>query len=74
MKIEIFQGKRADWFWHFVARNGRLIADSEPFPTKAHAMRAAKAAVRSVIKPWTQTPVIFYESKSRAGRIVLRWS
>ncbi len=76
MHIEIWEsghGKAQHWRWHFKARNGRIVADAEAFPTKAHAMRAAKAAVRAILKPCGE-PEYFRESKSRSGRIVLRWS
>ncbi len=66
------------WYWHFEARNGRIVADAEAFPTKAHAKRAAKAAVRAIVRRCRENadsaPPMFFESKSKAGRIVLRWS
>ena len=48
MHIEVMKmlGK---WYWHFKSK-GRITADAESFPTKAHAMRAAKAVVKAVVK------------------------
>jgi uncharacterized protein YegP (UPF0339 family) len=60
MKIEVWKGKsvgaKQSWFWHFRQSNGQITADSEVFPTKAHAIRAAKAVVRAVCKP-----ILLYE-------------
>lgn len=55
MYIEIFKGKPSSakspqaWRWHF-KNKGRITADAEAFPTKTHAIRAAKACVRATIK------------------------
>ncbi len=38
------------WYWHLKARNGKIVSDAEAFPTKAHAIRAAQAVVRGVVK------------------------
>lgn len=65
MHIEIFKrggfnkAKQCEtphaWFWHF-KNKGRITADAEPFPTKAHALRAAKAVVTAVLKPTGAAP------------------
>jgi hypothetical protein len=60
MHIEVFPGMNAyvtpnnvlvsdTWFWHF-RNKGRITADSESFPTKAHAVRAAKSVVKAVLQ------------------------
>lgn len=53
MRIEVWEGAPSDgrrgWYWHFKARNGKITADSECFPSKSNAMRAAKSVVREVI-------------------------
>ena len=43
MHIEVMK-LLGGWYWHF-KNKGRITADAESFPTKAHAMRAAKAKV-----------------------------
>lgn len=48
MHIEIFEGV-GGWYWHFCSK-GRVTADSEAFPSKANALRAAKAVVKGVCK------------------------
>lgn len=57
MHIEVFQSAKSAispkapqrWYWHF-KNKGRITAATESFPTKAHAMRAAKAVVKGVLK------------------------
>jgi hypothetical protein len=75
MFIEIWQGKsvgnRQSWFWHFKSK-GRVTADSEAFPTKAHAMRAAKGVVNGVVKELKVTP-IFKISEIDKKLTCVRW-
>jgi uncharacterized protein YegP (UPF0339 family) len=49
VQIEVWANRYGQWYWHFRSK-GRVTADSESFPSKAHALRAAKAVVRAVIK------------------------
>ena len=82
MKIEVFRGigvtprsHRNSWYWHFKATNGKVTADSEAFPTKAHAVRAAKQVVRQVIKKHSSYPVAFWESKVTAlNEVTITWN
>ncbi len=51
MHIDVFKGKgKQPWRWHKVNR-GRITCSAEGFPTKAHAIRAAKADVAQTLKP-----------------------
>ena len=54
MKIKVFKGEDKQWYWHF-ERKGRVTADSEGFPNKANAVRAAKGVVQSIFKGTTLT-------------------
>lgn len=49
MKIKLFEGKDG-WRWRFEEK-GRITADSEAFHSESNAVRAAKAVVKSVLKP-----------------------
>ena len=41
--LSVFPDKRGEWRWHFVAANGKTIADSgEGYATRANAIRAAR--------------------------------
>jgi len=77
MHIEIFQASNTQWYWH--KRNvGKVTCDSEEFPSKQYAVRAAKADVTQTIKPYRKNmqsgPVKFTESIDRAKKcFVLRW-
>lgn len=71
MKIIVQSGK-GGWRWAFVASNGKQTANNETHPTKANAIRAAKAVVASVLKAWEGKPVIRWEKRvSDAGAILL---
>lgn len=75
MQIEVFEGKRG-WHWHFRSK-GRLTADSESFPTKSHALRAAKAVVSAVLAR-LRTAVFKpdpprYESKQVGDTLIVKW-
>ena len=78
MHIEVWEGEgpAGAWFWHFVARNGKITADAEPFISKAHAIRAAKAVVRGVVKPFADRyqPIVFTTSKDAIGVTRIEWS
>lgn len=53
MHIELWQSppRIADQRWHWnIHSRGRIVGDAESFPTKQHALRAAKAVIRGVIK------------------------
>lgn len=80
MHIEVFQGSsstdynRPSWYWHF--KNGnKIVADAEEFPSKANAMRAAKAVVRATIKEYFgYMPMIeFRSAKTPAGCYKVTW-
>lgn len=77
MHIEVWQnpikGGDQKWRWRFRARNGRITAAAESFPTKSNAMRAAKAVVRGVVNLWPGTPV-YFTAKERDGKTEIRWS
>ncbi len=49
MKVKLFEGKDG-WRWRFESK-GRITADSEAFDSESNAVRAAKAVVKSVLKP-----------------------
>jgi hypothetical protein len=82
MHIEVFEGKDKDelrgdshpaWFWHFKNR-GRVTADSEAFPTKYNAERAAVAVVRAVIKEVSgDAPISFYHGTDKKGVHYIKW-
>lgn len=79
MHIEVFEQERMtggmkSWYWHF--KNGsKITADAEAFPTKANAMRAAKAVVRATIKEfYGYSPTIkFYSTKTPTGSLRITW-
>jgi uncharacterized protein YegP (UPF0339 family) len=75
MHIEVFKGRGAQpWRWHF-RNKGRVTADSEGFPSKAHAIRAAKGVVRAVLaeglafRPQFRPLVL----DKASGAFVIRW-
>jgi hypothetical protein len=80
MHIEVFaqQSNRSydapDWYWHFRSK-GRITADSEGFPTKAHAMRAAKGLVRAVTKNMSgfMLPRFTTQPMDRKGVVKITW-
>ena len=75
MKIEVWSNSAGAWFWHFVARNGKTVADAESFPSKANAIRAAKACVKGIARPYFNwlAPIKF-EATEQDGRTTMRWS
>lgn len=53
MKIMVQQGK-GGWRWNVVASNGKVTANNETFPTRAHAVRAVKGVVMGILRRyWT---------------------
>lgn len=46
--FEVCQGD-GGWFWHELARNGKIVAVSEAFDSKANAVRAAKREAAKVL-------------------------
>ena len=81
MHIEVFKadiGPKSPerWYWHKINNNGKLTCDSEAFPSKAHALRAAKADVTHTIKPYASTNDLVFEMSLniKSGRFILRWS
>jgi uncharacterized protein YegP (UPF0339 family) len=76
MYIEIFNNRTDEWYWHF-RNKGRITADSEAFPTKAHALRAAKAVVTATIAELGTTvePVFAKPVEDSAHDcFIVRWS
>jgi uncharacterized protein YegP (UPF0339 family) len=60
-RITVFKGVSGEWYWQLVARNGRITADNESHPTRAKAVRAAKAMIQSIVKRVVplSAPVLF---------------
>jgi len=61
MHIEVMKLLKG-WYWHFRAKNGNIVSDAEAFPTKANAMRAAKAVVKAVVKPYGDTSMLVFKT------------
>lgn len=80
MHIEVFEGYSLTnstdpaWYWHFKAKNGKVTADSEAFPTKAHAIRAAKAVVRAVMNCPSGGLTVQFTQHESEGCLVIKWS
>jgi hypothetical protein len=83
MQIEIFETNKTPhktgctanrgWFWHFRSK-GRITADSEAFPTKAHAVRAAKAVVTAVVKQAVgHKPVMVWTQYPEGALTIIEW-
>lgn len=49
-RIEVWPAaKRDQWYWHLVARNGRIVlTGGEGFTSKAHALRAVRSIIKAV--------------------------
>ena len=82
MHIEIFQTEPVEksdpWYWH-KNNKGKITCDSEAFPTKANAVRAAKADVTQTIKPYDGMAhfrlVFVLKQDAKCPRLTtLRWS
>lgn len=41
MKVQIFQGKDKQWYWRFVAPNGRTLCVSEGYARRQSAKKSA---------------------------------
>ncbi len=41
---EVFEDKAGEWRWRLVADNGEIVASSEAYTTKEHALRGAETA------------------------------
>lgn len=84
MHIEVFQSNKSiiapkapqRWYWHF-KNKGRTTADTESFPSRANAIRAAKAVVKAVVREFhgqhTRDPD-FVTACTDKGITVIRWS
>jgi len=80
MHIEVFEGKKeGQWYWHF-RNKGRVTADSEAFPSRHHATRAARsvvvACVRCVLKRFALARSALFsvpEWDTRRQCWVIRW-
>jgi len=76
MHIEIWydepQNDGQGWFWHF-KNKGRITAYAEAFPTRGHAVRAAKAVVKAVFKEAKGMTVQFVETEANSVTRI-KWS
>ncbi len=62
-------------YWHFKAKNGRIVSDAEAFPTKSNATRAAKACVNAITYPFYNQAIEWMATQSKDGkRTILRWA
>lgn len=51
MKIDVYEDKQGLWRWRFVAKNGRIIADSsEGYATESSCQRALDMVLTEVLK------------------------
>jgi hypothetical protein len=74
MHIEVWKGAgKQPWRWHSVSK-GRVTSSSEAFPSKAHALRAAKGLVRAVLRPICGRSPVAWTQTEREGKTVLRWA
>jgi uncharacterized protein YegP (UPF0339 family) len=52
MKIQFFEAKNEQWYWHLVSDNGKIIADGgEGYDSKGNVKRAAERFVSFFIEP-----------------------
>lgn len=66
-RIEVWKSGKS-WYWHFRAKNGRIVSTGgEGFVSKANAIRAAKRVVTVVLG----SPAIFRQTVARDGKITL---
>lgn len=72
MKIEILHGA-GGWRWAFVARNGKQTANNETHPSRANAIRAAKAVVTSVLRGYDTRAYIEWAKHDEDGVLVLTY-
>lgn len=48
-QLEFKKNKRGQWFWHFRAKNGRIVADSaESYSSKAKARQGFRSLAKSI--------------------------
>ncbi len=76
MHIDVFKGKgKQPWRWHKVNR-GRITCSAEGFPTKAHAIRAAKADVRQTVKAARiyNVAMLMFRADTLDGITRIEWS
>ena len=52
-RYEVFQDSAGGFRWRLVADNGEIVAQSESYPTKAHAARGVKDAQVAAAKATT---------------------
>lgn len=77
MHIEVFMGagstpNNEQWFWRFRSK-GRVTADAEMFPSKANAVRAAKAVVKGVCKRMLTRAPVFWKDQD-GGTTLIYWN
>lgn len=48
-QLEFKKNRRGQWFWHFRARNGRIVADSaESYSSRAMALKGWRSLIRAI--------------------------
>jgi hypothetical protein len=77
MHIEVWfddeNNPRQPWHWHF-KNKGRITAAAESFPSKGHAIRAAKAVVKAVLKAYfNYPPTLVFSQWESEGFWVITW-
>lgn len=50
MKVEIFKGKKGQFYYHIKSRNGRILCVSEGYTLEKDAYRAARNLIKDVKK------------------------
>jgi uncharacterized protein YegP (UPF0339 family) len=56
--FRVFEGEDGQWYWALKSSNHEIIAQSEGYPTKAHARRGVLTVQRIVLA--TSQPNIVY--------------
>lgn len=67
-RIVVRPSRSGRFVWNFVAANGRVTANNETHPTRANAVRAAKANVRAVARMLGVSPSWFEFTTRRNGQ------
>jgi uncharacterized protein YegP (UPF0339 family) len=42
VKIEVFKGAKDEWYFHVLARNGKVVCASEGYKRRGYALRTIK--------------------------------
>ena len=48
-RIEVFKGKKGLWYFRLVARNGKIVAQSEGYTQRCDAVRSIKGPVEEIV-------------------------